>query len=281
VDTAGQALIPYVSFSLSSAAIGTVSSFNCLLHSFVFLGEALTELGYRTYHMNEIIAGRLCQDVQDWTELAQNNCSDTEMLTSLIERGGWTAAVDFPVQLCWEQLMNLYPNAKVIHTERSAEKWWESASNSIMIIANMPLIKFVLRVAPFWRAYYNMLNSMWSYIAKKEVSFADQGWPSVYKNDFISAYHANNNRVRSNVSRDRLLIQDHKKGWNLLTEFLEKDIPSTPYPHSNTRAQIMGGYRNISVALGLGIIFFMSIAVYVGKKVVLRVFASDKGNKEQ
>ena len=59
------------------------------------LRQALTELGYKTYHMKEIIDGGLTKDVQDWIDLAENRCSDAEMLKSVFERGGWTAVLDY------------------------------------------------------------------------------------------------------------------------------------------------------------------------------------------
>ena len=87
------------------------------------LREALNELGYKTYHMKEIMHGKLLSDVHDWITLAENNCSDEQALKDLFERGGWTATVDFPSSMCWETLIQVYPNAKVIHTEREPEEW--------------------------------------------------------------------------------------------------------------------------------------------------------------
>jgi hypothetical protein len=42
------------------------------------LRMALTKLGYKTYHMSEIMEGALRQDVVDWTTLIENDCQDKE-----------------------------------------------------------------------------------------------------------------------------------------------------------------------------------------------------------
>ena len=111
-----------------------------------------------------------------------------------------------------------------------------------------------------------MVNAMWSFIGKKQVSDSDPGWPSVYKDDLVAAYSANNKRVRQVVPRRRLLIHDHRKGWTLLAKFLGKDIPNKPYPHRNTRAELIRFGRRLSMGASLTAVVFLAIAAYVVKR---------------
>lgn len=232
--------------------------------------------------MQEIVQGRLSQDEIDWTVLVQTNCSDTDRLKSLIDRGGWTAAVDFPASLCWEQLVELYPDAKVIHTERNtAEKWWDSASNSIMTVINKPLLKLATTVIPIGRTHKRMINAMWSFLLKKQVSVSDHNWPHVYKDDVIAAYNENNERVREVVSSTRLLVQDHSKGWNLLAEFLDKPIPSKPYPHKNTRSEFMGRARNMSFVVALVAVALIAAVLYLPKGLAMSLDRQYSHNKKE
>ncbi|KAL3804677.1 hypothetical protein HJC23_008492 [Cyclotella cryptica] len=245
------------------------------------LRTALNELGYKTYHMKEIIQGKLLSDIHDWIALAENNCSDVEALKDLFERGGWTATVDFPSTMCWEALTRIYPDAKVIHSERkSEEEWWDSASNSVTIIHTKFPLNIMNRVLPFWRTKREMLNAIWSACAGKKVSDSDPGWPSVYKSDFLAAYSANNQRVRQVVPSERLLIQDHSKGWTLLADFLGKDVPNTPYPHRNTRVEFIRFAHRLSAMVILTAVVIIALAVFIIKKIG-QVSVKGKTNKTE
>ncbi|KAL7482044.1 hypothetical protein ACHAW6_007729 [Cyclotella cf. meneghiniana] len=231
------------------------------------LREALNELGYTTYHMKEIIERKLLSDIHVWTALAENDCNDADALKDLFERGGWTAAVDFPASMCWETLIRVYPNAKVIHTERESEEWWDSFSNSVAIISTKFPINIITRIVPFWRAHRKMLNALSSFIAGKSISISDPGWPSMYKKEFVASYSTNNKRVRQLVPRRRLLIHDHSKGWKSLAKFLVKDIPDKPYPHRNTRAELIRLGQRLSLGAYLTVFVFLAITAYIIKNI--------------
>ena len=233
-------------------------------------------------HMFEIVGGRLSNDANDWKILLENNCSDKEMLKTLIERGGWTAAVDFPASLCWEQLLEIYPNAKVIHTERtSPEKWWESASNTIMIVGNKPVMKLAKKVLPFLRIHKKMMDALFGFITKKRVGLSDPGWPSIYKNEFTEAYSSNNARVRQVVPNDRLLVHEHGNGWMLLAKFLNKDVPNKPYPHKNTRSDFMNRIRNATFCVVIVAAALVMVVYRSAKREMDEIFIVSKKNKSQ
>lgn len=233
------------------------------------LRESLNTLGYKTYHMREIIDGGLLSDVRIWHDQAENNCADVDALKSLFDEGGWTAAVDFPTALCWETLMKVYPNAKVIHTQRkSAEQWWDSASNSIMIVGSLFPMVLIYRVVPFFAAHHSMVNAMWSRVINKKVASEDSDFPLAHKEDFLAAYEANTARVKKVVPRNRLLIQDHSKGWTKLCEFLGKAIPETSYPHSNKRADFHSFANQIAMTVIGAIIVAIATFAFVLKKMI-------------
>ena len=112
-----------------------------------------------------------------------------------------------------------------------------------------------------------MLNAIWSVCAGKKVSDSDPGWPSVYKSEFVAAYSANNDRVRQVVPSERLLIQDHSKGWTLLADFVGKDVPTIPYPHKNTRLEFIRFAHRLSAMVILAVIVILTLIVYVIKKI--------------
>ena len=50
----------------------------------------------------------------------------------------------------------------------------------------------------------------------------------------IDQYLAHNQLVRDTVPSERLLEFDPQQGWQPLCEFLQRPIPSEPYPRTNT-----------------------------------------------
>ena len=261
--------------------LSCVDTFSQYPFVLILSGEALSELGYRTYHMKEIIDGGLSKDIEDWIILAENNCSDLDLLKTIFERGGWTAAVDFPTSMCWEQLIEVYPNAKVVHTERaSAEKWWESAANSCFMAHTKFPINILNRVFPFWAAHHRLVDAVRSTMIKKRVSDRDEGWPDIYKNELLAAYSSNSKHVREVVPEDKLLIQDHSRGWNTLAHFLDKEIPDKPYPHANTRAEFNGFIRNLAIRIIVAMIASLCITGYLTKKIVRTIRGKEKNKPE-
>jgi len=242
------------------------------------LREALNELGYKTYHMREIMKGQLLSDIKVWHDQIENDCSDVEALRDLFERGGWTAALDFPTVMCYESLMIAFPQAKIIHTERkSSEQWWNSASNSIMIIASLFPFNVLHAVIPFLKIRKAMLNSMWSKVlGGKNITISDDDFPLGYKEEFIAAYEANNARVRKVVPRKRLLIQDHSKGWTDLCKFLGKEVPEIPYPYSNKRRDFYRFAYKMAFKFIFGAVTAFVICIFLMYK-LLQLFT--KNNK--
>jgi hypothetical protein len=63
---------------------------------------------------------------------------------------------------------------KSIHTERtSAEKWYESASNSILIAPQTFPLNIANRFVPSWKELTLMVNAMWGKLCGKNVSVLD------------------------------------------------------------------------------------------------------------
>src|SRR6476661_1464331 len=86
---------------------------------------ALEKLGYnKCYHMSELIQNP--DQVVYWQTLQAGKEPDWEDLFK-----GYKATVDFPGCMYYKQMMVKYPDAKVILTLRDADKWWQSAHDTI------------------------------------------------------------------------------------------------------------------------------------------------------
>src|SRR5690349_17851478 len=85
------------------------------------LKAALEQLGFGPCdHMFELI--KTTWRVEHLERLERGEPTDFEALFD-----GFQSAVDFPYALYYRQLMEAYPNAKVILTVRDPEAWYESA----------------------------------------------------------------------------------------------------------------------------------------------------------
>ena len=121
-----------------------------------------TDFGLRCYHRFE---SRDNQEDELWCKIAEIDPNDTKFKQKLFDKvfftnayksplGPYTATVDWPGLKFWRDLVDYYPNAKVILTIRSNPgAWYESISNSILvharvakysILVNSGLIKFIM-----------------------------------------------------------------------------------------------------------------------------------------
>lgn len=127
---------------------------------------------------------------------------------------GYNSGVDWPTVYYWRELTTHYPDAKILLTLRSAESWYESISKTILQVIN------------------NLTDPQ--SIGLKMISegvFDNR----LHDRDYaIDIFEKHNAQVRETIPAERLLVFNIGDGWEPLCKFLEKPIPDTPYPKSNT-----------------------------------------------
>lgn len=186
---------------------------------------ALEQLGFGPcHHMVEVIHNP--DQTRHWAACADGKAVDWEAAFD-----GYTSQVDFPGASVWEQLIQAFPDAKVIHTERPEEDWWASYSKTIgkffqhrRDIALPPPVAEVFEV-------------MDRQIFEGVFGGADKGTS-------IAAYRLNNERVRKLIPADKLLVFTPSDGWEPLCRFLDAPVPEGDFPRSNGRDEfwaIFGG----------------------------------------
>src|SRR5262249_8807784 len=88
------------------------------------LKAALEQLGFGPcYHMMEVFPR------PDHVTLWANAAAGKPDWDTLFK--GFAATVDLPSSHFWRDLARRYPDAKIIHTERTPEAWWKSFSKTI------------------------------------------------------------------------------------------------------------------------------------------------------
>ena len=88
--------------------------------------EALTMLGFGPcHHMYEVMAH--AEQKRLWRALAKGGAPNWDRLFA-----GYESCVDWPSAHYWRELIEAYPQARVILTWRSPEGWWESFQRTIL-----------------------------------------------------------------------------------------------------------------------------------------------------
>ncbi|MFI0450328.1 sulfotransferase family protein [Actinomadura sp. 6N118] len=200
------------------------------------LKGALDRLGYGPcFHMFDIIGDEA--RIAEWEKVVcDGQDPDWEALFA-----GYTSAVDGPPAVYYREMMNAFPEAKMILTVRDAERWYQSTYDT--------LYQFVLmneKNAPppnsLPARIYRVTSTMvWNGLF--DGRFSD-------KEHAIKVYDQHNQEIAQNIGPDRLLVYDVKQGWKPLCAFLGVDVPSEDFPHLNDTesmrrrlAQMGGGPR--------------------------------------
>jgi len=254
------------------------------------LKDALNILGYRTYHMKELVTNRLSDHMETWTYLIENDCDTPdaeELLRKMFRQLNFTATVgiNFP---CNERLIEMYPNAKIVHTQRTnSSLWHESVSATMCTMLSSRLMKIAMYVSPTFRKLNKLGRTQFTKMLRRSDGDADdenRGADGTLvdinpdfcrdrRDEMIAVYEAHNARTVEISPKDRLLvITNHRGGWEPLVEFLGKPMPDVPFPHSNSRnAFVKMGHVSQDIEKYGGLVVAMIVVVgYVLRRAMTR-----------
>lgn len=149
-----------------------------------------------------------------------------KLLHELID--GYVAICDLPAVMFLPDLMDMYPNAKVVLNGRpNSELWARSCAESLRFFFT-PWFKWV---CIFWKT-----DRLW-YAMNMEVN---RYWTKKFGTDDVFTAKAYDNYygfVRAEAASRGKQVLDFKaeEGWEPLCRFLEKDVPTTPFPRLNEK----------------------------------------------
>lgn len=143
-----------------------------------------------------------------------------------------------------DELLEKFPDAKVVLTNRDVESWEKSMRSSIFQIMKWKSLPFIAWLDPvnnctvpgincqvidvlqlLWRPYYSMMT-----IIANKWTGGDLDNSETLRRAYADHYAD----VRSKVPKERLLEFESKDGWEPLCEFLGKPVPKDePYPRVN------------------------------------------------
>jgi hypothetical protein len=176
------------------------------------LKSALETLGFGPcYHAVEFMSHPEHQ--ARWEEAFQGNANWEEVFT------GYLSTVDFPGTSFWRELVDAYPQAKVIITVRDPKEWYASVRETFLEAAGSEGRPPIPGVGEGSLGEWMDWSQMMADLRDEATAIAD--------------FECHTEEVQSYVSRDRLLVYEVKQGWEPLCDFLGVDVPEKPFPRLN------------------------------------------------
>ena len=178
---------------------------------------ALNQLGFGPCHHMEEVLFNMPSQVPLWSAALAGQ-ADWDAIYQ-----GYSSAVDWPTAGFFSELHAAYPEAKFILTLRSPESW----------------------VASFSETIYKLLGDQdnapeemrdWLDMASRVIE--KTGFPpGMDKDGLQKAFIAHQEAVRQAIPESQLLAFQVKEGWEPLCAFLERPIPTDPFPRTNDRGE--------------------------------------------
>jgi hypothetical protein len=176
--------------------------------------SALNMLGFGPcHHMFEVFQHP--ESMALWVEAGEGH-PDWEAIFN-----GYNSMVDYPGAAYWQELAAYYPDAKVLHTVRDPDQWFDSTQATIFAPGGAASETEGVRgrfFASFTRPFRANLN--------------DRAWMTDY-------FRRHTETVKAAIPAERLLIYEVGEGWDRLCKFLDVPAPDQPYPSENTRAEFV------------------------------------------
>jgi hypothetical protein len=185
----------------------------------------LETLGLPCYHMRDMMAD-LATSVPHFRKALEGD-ADWDVIFE-----GKESEVDWPASYHWRELIELYPDAKVLLSVRDADSWVRSMHNTINQIAFGDGLLYHLcwaqyAIDPVYAAWIDlMLEMMWSERGAMAGTNGDRDKMAVKMEEW-------NQAVIDTVPSERLLVWHPNDGWEPLCELLELPVPDQPVPHVN------------------------------------------------
>ena len=173
---------------------------------------ALEQIGFGPcHHMVEVFAHP--ETMPLWVDAAEGR-PDWDLIFQ-----DYVSMVDYPGCRFWRELADYYPDAKVLHTVRDPDEWFDSTQATILAPGS-----FADNPPPHLAKFFGFIRA----------DFGDKVHDRAFMTDYFRRHSA---EVEATVPKSRLLVYEAGEGWGRLCEFLGVPVPDGPFPKSNTREE--------------------------------------------
>jgi Sulfotransferase domain len=190
------------------------------------------------YHMVNVLAD--LSQAELWLRALEGDATWSEIFD------GFESTVDWPGGFFYRELMEVYPEAKVLLSERDPEDWERSMRETVWGVRHGESLLRLLssaqgEVHPPWAAYLRMVDEMlWTGNGTFASGSAGRGQLA----EGMLRHHA---EVKRNVPAERLLVWSFTDGWEPLCEFVGAPVPDVPFPRVNDSRQFVDRVIDASI----------------------------------
>ena len=199
--------------------------------------------------------GSMGGDDDFWLEAAHGRVTEADWHDFLLGQG-YVAGVGEPISLFYEDLMRVFPDAKILLTTRPADAWYHSMQKAIIEprgFLERPPISWVFDYFGIVHAKKVMEDTREQ--VRKNRGLNHTSWTAVEagKETAMRFFEDWNAKVIATVPKEKLLVYDVREGWEPLCDFLGLPVPDEPYPRLNDYGTIewivKGSYYGVFVVL--------------------------------
>ena len=184
------------------------------------IAKALRHLGFTVFDWEEQIFDFL----DHWFDVFQNGAMPD--VKRVYENAD--AVVDIPGNFFWEEILEAFPDCKVILSERDEDSWVKSMVNQLETVEAVKS-RTMGMLSPTMRKMYYIGDSNVTAV----VGTCNKRSTCVLR----KRYRIHNHRVKSIVSPENLLVYKVKQGWKPLCDFLGCEVPTIAFPHENIKGE--------------------------------------------
>ncbi|MCJ1230897.1 hypothetical protein MMC12_007571 [Toensbergia leucococca] len=216
---------------------------------------ALNLLGYPCYHFFELYSN--IDDCDWWSRaidakfFAKGQRFERKEWDQLL--GNYAAVADCPCICFAPELIDAYPESKIVLCDRNIDAWYKSFDEAVVQSAFSPVLDYVAYLHPGFTGKLVWMSRKWRqgfFRAKDQKELAENA------KDIFREHYAN---VRKITPPERLLEFDMATGWKPLCDFLGCEVPDKPFPRVNetamlkeklgiiTRRSLMNGMKRVVV----------------------------------
>jgi len=156
-----------------------------------------------------------------WMEFAHGGDFEPA-LNTLLEYGFDATTADVPTYASSRQLIEHFPEAKVILSlhPNGGKGWVESMMN------------ICWRCSKGWDGWMAAYGAQFSKCVRDMIQWGDDINETEYEG-CINEYEEENEKIKQMVPPERLLVFSPSDGWGPLCKFLEVPEPAKPFPHTS------------------------------------------------
>ncbi len=177
------------------------------------------------YHMIALILGHNgVRDAKEWLKAYRGEPADLKRVLR-----GYRSTLDAPAVDFFEEMMGLYPTAKVILQTRDADAWAKSVDESIGTMWHPPHSRALWWTLPNIHSQRQVAIKWWERSERNAKTHeTDPGYMESWTN-----------LVKARVPSEKLLVWSVKEGYAPLCKFLNVPMINEPFPHANDRMDLL------------------------------------------